>query len=89
MVVAAMAVSRLTCPASKIASDAPTDNHFELGGAQGRATYTFDSGYSITNIAAWRAYHDRSRLDTDQLPIDFFNLNDQGRDLRIAQQLID
>lgn len=67
---------------TRIASDAPTDNHFELGGVQGRATYRFDNGYSITNITAWRAYRDRSKLDTDQLPIDFFNVNDQGRDQR-------
>lgn len=67
---------------TKIASDAPTDNHFELGGVQGRATYRFDNGYSITNISAWRGYHDHSKLDTDQLPIDFFNVNDQGRDQR-------
>lgn len=67
---------------TKIASDAPTANNFELGGVQGRLTYRFDSGYSITEIAAWRAYHDRSKLDTDQLPIDFFDVNNQGRDQR-------
>jgi len=67
---------------TKIASDAPTDNHFELGGVQGRVTYSFGGGYSITNIAAWRAYHDRSMLETDQLPIDFFNVNNQGLDQR-------
>ena len=63
-----------------IASDAPTDNRFELGGVQARVAYTFDSGHSLTSITAWRTYYDRSRLETDQLPIDFFNINDQGRD---------
>jgi iron complex outermembrane recepter protein len=65
---------------TRIASDARTANHFEVGGAHGRVTYTFDNGYSLTDVIAWRKYDDRSKLDTDQLPIDFFNVNDQGRD---------
>jgi iron complex outermembrane receptor protein len=62
-----------------IASNAPTDNHFEVGGAQVNVLYDLDSGHTLTNIAAYRSYRDRSALDTDTLPISFFDGNDQRR----------
>jgi iron complex outermembrane receptor protein len=65
---------------TKVAGNAPTDNHFEVGGGQARIVYSFDNGYSLTDIAAYRTYRDRSKLDTDQLPIQFFDINDQGRE---------
>lgn len=64
----------------RIASNAATDNRFELWGAQAKAVYSFDNGYSLTDIVAYREYEDRSALDTDTLPISFFDGNDQGRD---------
>jgi iron complex outermembrane recepter protein len=64
----------------EIGSNAGTDNRFELWGAQAKATYSFASGYSLTDIAAYRTYEDSSALDTDTLPIRFFDGNDQGRD---------
>jgi iron complex outermembrane receptor protein len=64
----------------KIASNASTDNRFELWGGQAKVVYSFGSGYSLTDIVAYRSYEDRSALDTDTLPIRFFDGNDQGRD---------
>lgn len=64
---------------TKVAGDAPTSNNFDLGGAQIEIVYSFGGGYSLTDIAAVRAYQNRSSLDTDILPIDFFNINRQGR----------
>lgn len=61
-----------------IASNARTDNEFELGGGQVKVVYSFD-GYSLADIAAYRTYRDHSALDTDTLPISFFDVNDQGR----------
>src|SRR5215469_4238464 len=63
-----------------VAGNADTSNWFELGGAQARVVYSFADGYSLTNIAAYRAYHDASALDTDLLPISYFDTNNQGRD---------
>lgn len=64
---------------TKVAGDAPTRNNFDLGGAQVEIVYSFGGGYSLTDIAAVWAYQNRSSLDTDILPIDFFNTNRQGR----------
>lgn len=64
----------------KIASNAPTDNRFELWGGQAKVVYAFGNGYSLTDIVAYRTYQDHSALDTDTLPIRFFDGNDQGRD---------
>lgn len=63
-----------------VAGNSATSNWFELGGAQAKVVYSFGDGYSLTDIAAYRAYHDASQLDTDLLPISFFDLNSQGRD---------
>jgi iron complex outermembrane recepter protein len=62
-----------------IAGNAATFNEFELGGTSAKATYSFADGYSLTNITAYRAYWDRSGLDTDLLPISFFDGNTQRR----------
>ena len=64
----------------KIASNARTDNRFELWGGQAKVVYSFGNGYSLTDIVAYRTYEDHSALDTDTLPIRFFDGNDQGRD---------
>jgi iron complex outermembrane receptor protein len=64
----------------KVAGNAATDNHFELWGGQAKVVYSFGSGYSLTDIVAYRAYQDSSELDTDTLPISFFDINNQGRE---------
>ena len=64
---------------ARVAGNAPTFNHFELGGASARLVYSLLGGYSLTNIAAYRAYRDISGLDTDLLPISFFDGNTQAR----------
>lgn len=64
----------------KVAGNAPTDNRFELWGGQAKVVYSFGNGYSLTDIVAYRTYEDHSALDTDTLPIRFFDGNDQGRD---------
>jgi iron complex outermembrane recepter protein len=66
----------------KVAGNAPTDNYFELGGGQAKIVWSFAEACSLTNIAAYRTYRDRSKLDTDMLPISFFDGNDQGREQR-------
>jgi iron complex outermembrane recepter protein len=64
----------------EIGSNARTDNRFELWGGQAKVVYSFANGFSLTDIAAYRSYADGSALDTDTLPIRFFDGNDQGRD---------
>jgi iron complex outermembrane receptor protein len=64
----------------EIGSNAATDNRFELWGGQAKVVYTFSNGFSLTDIAAYRSYEDGSQLDTDTLPVRFFDGNDQGRD---------
>jgi iron complex outermembrane receptor protein len=64
---------------TRIAGNAPTFNRFELGGTSAKVVYSFGEGYSLTNIAAYRAYWDASGLDTDLLPISFFDGNLQRR----------
>jgi iron complex outermembrane receptor protein len=64
----------------EIGSNANTDNRFEVWGAQAKATYSLANGYSLADIVAYRTYEDSSALDTDTLPISFFDGNDQGRD---------
>jgi iron complex outermembrane receptor protein len=72
----------------KIASNAPNYNRFNVGGFQANVTHTLGNGSSITNIAAIRSYEDRSGVDLDQLPISFFDKNDQGRDqLQVSDEL--
>ena len=56
------------------ASNAQNFQHFDAGGAQLNLRYTFDSGVSITNIVAYRAYRDNSSGDEDSSP---FSLGDQ------------
>ena len=62
-----------------VAGNGPTSNWFEVGGGQARVAYTFGDGLTLTDIAAYRFYHDASALDTDLLPISFFDMNLQGR----------
>jgi iron complex outermembrane recepter protein len=64
---------------TRTAGNAPTFNRFELGGTSAKVVYSFADGYSLTNIAAYRAYWDASGLDTDLLPISFFDGNAQRR----------
>jgi iron complex outermembrane receptor protein len=63
----------------KMAGNAATFNTFGLGGVSAKVAYSLPGGYSLTDIAAYRAYWDVSGLDTDLLPISFFDLNTQRR----------
>ena len=39
----------------------------ETGGAQGKLSYTLDSGFEISNLCAWRYYEQDQQLDSDYL----------------------
>lgn len=64
-------------------SDAPTDLTFKAGGIQAEASYEFQNGASITNIAAWRAYDSQHTIDFDLRPIDISNVS--AADFRLRQ----
>ncbi|MDE2111826.1 MAG: TonB-dependent receptor [Alphaproteobacteria bacterium] len=68
----------------KMGSDGPTVNTFQLGGASLKTVYSFGGGYSLTDIAAFRVYHDRSNLDYDLLPISFIDTNLDGKEQKQA-----
>jgi len=48
------------------------------GAVQARIAYEVPGGLTLTNIAAYRNYRDRGKLDSDLDPIDFANQN-EGR----------
>jgi iron complex outermembrane receptor protein len=63
----------------EVASDATTTNRFSVGGTQLKVSYQFGGGFSLTNILAYRRYNDHDTLDSDHLPIDYWNIDVQGR----------
>lgn len=63
-------------------SDAPTDLTFKVGGVQGELAYEFDSGASLTNITAWRAYDSEHTIDFDLRPLDIVNVSSAAFNLR-------
>jgi iron complex outermembrane recepter protein len=65
---------------TSMASNGPWFNHFTVGGEQANVTYTFDSGLSITDIAAYRFYTDSSNGDFDMLPESVWDITAQQRD---------
>ena len=56
---------------SKSAYDGPTFYNLEVGGAQLKVTYEFDSGYKLTNIAAYRGFRTNQAFDADYSPLPF------------------
>jgi iron complex outermembrane receptor protein len=64
---------------AQMGGDGPTVNYFALGGASLKTVYSFGKGYSLTNVTALRIYHDRSNMEFDLLPIDFLNINTDGK----------
>lgn len=62
--------------------DAPTDLTFKVGGVQGELAYEFDSGVSLTNITAWRAYDSEHTIDFDLRPVDIVNVSSAAFNLR-------
>jgi iron complex outermembrane receptor protein len=72
-------------------ADAPYDTHYSTGGAQVEVGYTFDNGYTATNILAWRTAKMSNIGDSDATSANYFNmvglnLEDQqwSNELRIA-----
>lgn len=45
------------------------------GGLQGKIAYETDSGFGVTNIAAWKAYKIGQQFDSDFTPSNFLDLN--------------
>jgi iron complex outermembrane receptor protein len=56
-----------------MSSDAPTNTHFEVGGAQATADYWFSNGIVLTDIAAWRAFHNAENFDADSHQLNFID----------------
>jgi hypothetical protein len=46
-------------------TDAPNYRDLDTGGGQATATYSFDSGLSLTNTLAWKFYDLNQQLDSD------------------------
>jgi iron complex outermembrane receptor protein len=63
-----------------IASNGPTTNRFDVGGAQATVVHSLGNDLTLTDITAARYYSDRSDIDTDQLPLSLADINHQGRD---------
>ena len=75
----------------RIADGAASFHHLDTGGEQANVKYTFASGYSLTNILAYRFYRDDGNNDFDQTPYSladtFYNWRDikqTSEELRLA-----
>jgi iron complex outermembrane receptor protein len=68
------------------ASNALNYQKFTSGGAQANVRYKFGSGYSLTNIFAYRFYRDAGNNDVDSSP---FSLGDQLTRTRDLHQVSD
>ena len=59
---------------TQFANDAPLFNHVKVGGAQVKLEYEFDSGHTITNILAARAFSVEQAFDGDGTQISLAEL---------------
>ncbi len=66
----------------RIADGAPSRHHLDTGGEQANAKYTFASGYSLTNILAYRFYRDDGNNDFDQTPYSLADTFVTSRDIK-------
>lgn len=71
---------------TRLASDVPFTNDFELYGASLRAEIDLGGGYSLTNVAAYRAYKSHTSIDTDVTTANLFNTNTGGSDYSQASE---
>lgn len=66
----------------RIADGAPSFHHLDTGGEQANVKYTFASGYSLTNIVAYRFYRDDGNNDFDQTPYSLADTFVTSRDIK-------
>jgi iron complex outermembrane receptor protein len=52
-----------------------------VGGAQATVNYSFGNGFTLTDIAAYRGYHDSQSADFDRLPDPLFDTGSAAEDL--------
>ena len=65
----------------RIADGATSFHNVATGGEQANVKYTFASGYSFTNILAYRFYRDDFNNDFDQTPFSFADTFGSGRNI--------
>nr|WP_299006010.1 TonB-dependent receptor [uncultured Caulobacter sp.] len=53
--------------------DAPSDLHYQIGGAQANVSFTFGNGATLTNIVGYRSYRANHTIDLDLAQIDLLN----------------
>jgi iron complex outermembrane receptor protein len=58
-----------------MSANAPTNDHFQVGGAQATVEYRFSNGITLTNIAAWRGFHNDENIDPDSHQINIIDTN--------------
>jgi iron complex outermembrane receptor protein len=54
-------------------ANAPINDHFQVGGVQATVNYIFSNGIALTDIAAWRGFHNSEIFDADYHQIDLID----------------
>jgi len=60
-------------------ADGPNHNQFQIWGVSLKAEYDLGGGYTLTNVAGYRAEYGVRNADADGLPIDLLNINRVGQ----------
>lgn len=63
---------------TRLATDVPFRNQFDLYGTSLKADIDLGGGYNLTNVAAYRVYNSRTVIDTDGTTGNLFDTNDGG-----------
>jgi iron complex outermembrane receptor protein len=58
-----------------MSNNAPTNDRFQVGGAQATVDYRLGNGMTLTDIAAWRGFHNDENLDPDAHQINIIDTN--------------
>jgi iron complex outermembrane receptor protein len=73
---------------ARLSSDAPTNNHFNVGGIQLNANYDMGGGYKVTEVAAYRKFQNQQIFDVDDHQINIANTNQGGQsDYQISNEI--
>jgi iron complex outermembrane receptor protein len=70
-----------------IAQDAPSRSHLSSGGASFTAERTFEPGYTVTSISAWRTQDIRQTGDDDYSPLDIWSHDFHDESKQLSEEL--